>query len=248
MKFLITIEPNNFGWVQFTSTMESIQNIKDWNNLIQLAERGDTSAMNEASMHYRDGLKIGGTTLVEMDEKLSFSWARKSYEKGDLEGMISYADWISDPNSQMSEYEPDKAIKIYKEAIAQGAIHANHNLGIEYRNKGEFQTAFECYRKAGGADGFRRDLSIGLCYYYGIGTPKDKNKAFEIFSTLKEEECTGYEFNEVNYLLGKMYLDGDTLEKDIAKAREYLELADEDGDHRSALELLYIIGRTQVEK
>ena len=49
-------------------------------------------------------------------------------------------------------------------------------------------------------------------------------------------------------MIGKIYLEGEVVEKNIDKARYYLELADEDGDHRSAQEILIIIGRTPKDE
>ncbi len=92
-------------------------------------------------------------------------------------------------------------------------------------------------------------VTIGLCYYYGIGVTRDKFKALQYFEQITREESehlSGYELNEAHYILGKMYLDGTVVDQSIDKARQYLELADEDGDHRSALELLMLIGRSKT--
>lgn len=220
-----------------------VKSTKDLHNLIQLAENGNTSAMNDLAIYFRDGLVIEGANIVEVDEKQLFHWIKRSFELGDVEGMVSYADWISDPDVEELQYDPEKAIEIYKEAISKGAHHAYHNLGIEYRNRGEYEEAFKCYCQAGNTKESHESLSIGLCHYYGIGTLQDRNRALKIFSNLEQENCTAFELNEANYLLGKMYLEGEVVKKDINKAREYLELANEDNDHRSALELLFVIGR-----
>jgi TPR repeat protein len=73
---------------------------------------------------------------------------------------------------------------------------------------------------------------------------KDKLKALEIFKSIALPNVTPYEVDEANYMIGKIYLEGEVVKKDIYKARFHLELADKDGDHRSAQEILIIIGRT----
>ena len=45
-------------------------------------------------------------------------------------------------------------------------------------------------------------------------------------------------------MIGKIYLEGEVVGKDIAKARFHLELVDKDGDHRSAPRTLIIEGHT----
>lgn len=52
--------------------------------------------------------------------------------------------------------------------------------------------------------------------------------------------------DEANYLIGRIYLEGEVVKQDLSKARLFLELADQDGDHRSAQELLILIGRSDL--
>jgi uncharacterized protein len=89
-------------------------------------------------------------------------------------------------------------------------------------------------------------LLIGLSYYYGIGVQKDKAKALQLFLNLNEIFYAQFEVDEVNYLIGEIYLQGEVVEQDLEKARHYLELADSDGDHRSAQTLLILIGRSKT--
>ena len=83
-----------------------------------------------------------------------------------------------------------------------------------------------------------------MCYYYGVGVAKNKLKAFRFFKKLLKPGnlLNGYETNEANYLIGKMYLDGEVVKRSLTKARYYLLLANEDGDHHSAEQILWIIG------
>lgn len=48
-----------------------------------------------------------------------------------------------------------------------------------------------------------------------------------------------YDIDEANYLLGLIFLQDQNLDR----ARKYLKAADEEGDHRSAQEILRIVGR-----
>jgi hypothetical protein len=69
--------------------------------------------------------------------------------------------------------------------------------------------------------------------------------AFEMFNDISKAESGNYQYavDEANYFLGKIYLDGEIVEKSIIKARTFLQLANADDDHRSAHELLMIIGK-----
>lgn len=133
------------------------------------------------------------------------------------------------------------AIKLYRKAVKAGSGSAAHNLGIEYRDMGKYKKAFALYKKA---DELGGDISVGLCYYYGVGVARDKLKAFYFFKTLlKRNIClSSYDTNEANYLIGKMYLQCEVVKRSVSKARHYLLLANEDDDHISASELLAIIG------
>ncbi len=221
-----------------------ISNENDWNSLIEKAEDGNSDAMNEVAFHFNNGLTIDNIEIIKPNPQLAFEWTKKSYEKGNIDGMVNYADYLSDGEYLYCEKNIDLAMKLYEEAIDKGSSSAIHNLAIEYRNKQNFDKAFELYLKANRSNEFYPELSIGLCYFYGIGTKKDKLKSFEIFQIINSNKNSQYEVDESNYLIGKIYLEGEIIEQSIDKARHYLELADKDGDHRSAQELLLIIGRT----
>jgi TPR repeat protein len=220
-----------------------IKSDADWKDLLSKAEQGNGDAMNEVAFFYENGFAIGNIVLVEPNLQLAFNWTKKSFEIGNLDGIVRYADYLSDGDYTYCEKNIELAMELYKVAMNAGSLDAAHRLGIEYRNKQNFNKAFEMYLKANIPAELYPDLSIGLCYYHGIGIPKDKTKALEIFKSLKPDSSTQYEIDEANYLIGKIYLEGEIVEKSIETARHYLELADKDGDHRSAQELLLIIGR-----
>lgn len=222
-----------------------ISNIEDWNSVLEDSKNGNSDAMNEVAMYYRDGLTLNDVEIVKPDPKQAFEWTRKSYESGDIKGMVNYADYLSDGEYLYCEKNIQLAMKLYEEAIEKGSTTAIHNLALEFRNKQNFQKAFELYQKSNRSSEFYPELTLGLCYYYGIGVVKNKIKAFEIFKTIEKGKHNNYEVDEANYLIGKIYLEGEVVEQSIEKARYYLELADTDGDHRSAQELLILIGRTK---
>ena len=223
-----------------------IKSLSDWNSLLKLAQDGVAKAQIEVAFYYREGLKIDDFELVEIDKQAAFQWIKLAYESGDFEAMEEYADYLTDRENGVCEIDIELGMKLYEKCIENGSSRASYNLGLEYRNKEQFKKAFEFYEKAHQSEEFYQVLTIGLCYYYGVGVNKDKFRALNIFKSIDFPNVSAYEKDEANYLIGKIYLDGEAVTQDLQKARHYLELADTDGDQRSAQELLIIIGRTKL--
>jgi uncharacterized protein len=222
-----------------------IKTINEWHNLLLQAENGDTHAMNEVAFVFREGLKIDNAEIVQIDNKQAFNWTKKAYENGDFEAMEKYADYLTERENGVCKVDVELGMKLYQKCIDNGSKNATFSLGLEYRNKQQFEKAFELYEQSQQSEGFYSELTLGLCYYYGIGVKKNKLKSLELFLEINSENNSQYEIDEANYLIGEIYLQGEVVEQDIDKARYYLELADKDGDHRSAQELLIVIGRTK---
>lgn len=220
-----------------------ITNIKNWENLIELAKNGTIDAQYEVASYFENGLVLDGIEIVKLDEKQAFYWMKIAYENGNIKALVRYADYLSE--GVLCEKNIDLAIKIYKKGIELGSSEASFNLGIEYRNKQDFDKAFKFYNKSQTQNKSYYELTLAMCYYYGIGTKKDKLNALKHFENIKIPDNTSNEVDEANYMIGKIYLDGVVVKKSIEKARYYLELADKDEDHHSAKEILFIIGRTE---
>lgn len=221
-----------------------ITTTEKWNDLLKKAELGDTSAQFEVASIYENGLNIDNLEIVKKDIQSAFSWTKKAYENGHKEAKISYAHYLTDRNNPLGVLDIELGMKLYEEEMNNGDNYATYCLGLEYRNTQEFEKAFDHYVKANRNEEFYQELTIGMCYYYGVGVTKDKLRALEIFKSIALPNVTPYEVDEANYMIGKIYLEGEVVEKNIDKARFHLELADKDGDHRSAQEILIIIGRT----
>lgn len=226
--------------------IHSIRNIEAFNSLLLLAKNGNSQAMYDIALLYEDGWLIDNKEIVKCDPQLAFNWTKRSYENGNLEATERYANYLSDGNYKYCEKDIELAMNLYEKAMKEGSNSATHNLGIEYRNKQKFEIAFEFYNKANSSESYSDELIIGLCFYYGIGTNINKLKAFELFKEINQVDNSPYEVDEANYLIGKIYLEGEVVEQSLELARKYLELADKDEDHRSANELLGVIGRAKM--
>jgi TPR repeat protein len=82
-----------------------------------------------------------------------------------------------------------------------------------------------------------------MCYYFGIGTTQNFSKAIKYFKALIKNEYwhSDYEFEEANYILGKLYLEGIHLKKSISKAIFHLNTANRENDHRSSQDILMLL-------
>lgn len=212
-----------------------INTIDDWGTLLSEAENGSNIAQLDVAMHYENG-----NNFVSINTTEAFKWTKIAYENGNKSAIVRYADYLSTGENCNKNLE--LVIQLYEKGIEFGFSEAAFNLGIEYRNRQDFESAFKYYQTANELSAGSYKFDIAKCYYYGIGIEKDKNKALEILKNINFPESNQYEVDEANYMLGLLYLDGEIVKKSLKNARRYLELANADQDHRSAKELLMIIG------
>ena len=212
-----------------------INTIDDWSTLLSEAKNGSNISQLDVAMHYENGNNFVSINITE-----AFKWTKIAYENGNINAIVRYADYLS--TGENCNKNLDLAIQLYENGIELGFSEAAFNLGVEYRNKQDFKRAFEYYQRANEMSANSYHFDIAKCYYYGIGIEKDKNKALEILKNINFPKSNQYEVDEANYMLGLLYLDGEVVEKSLENARRYLELANADQDHRSAKELLMIIG------
>lgn len=219
---------------------------QNWDALLQSATAGDNIAQFEVGYYYDYGLLIEEAMVVTEDKSKAFEWYYRAYNNGNADAITRVADFLSE--GIYCEKNIELAIELYKKGIDNGSAAAANNLGTIYRDNQDYKTAFEFYQIAQAFDK-SCSLKLAICYHWGIGTEKDLKKAYDILFKISQDlpdtNDSQYEIDEANYLLGRIYLDGEVIEKSIEKARHFLKLADADNDHRSAQELLIIIGRNE---
>ncbi len=217
---------------------------EDWNCLLALAESGDSTAQYEVALHYDSGLVAMGIEVVVRSQSEAFKWYYRAFKKGNLEAITRVADFLSE--GVHCEQNIELAIKLYQKGIDNGYSYAANNLATVYRDMNDFKSAFEFYKVAQSLSK-SGSLSLALCHYFGIGTEKNVKMSFEIFHNISKDKSEfrncQYDIDEANYFLGRIYLEGEIIEKSVINARAFLKLANTDNDHRSAQELLNIIGK-----
>ena len=218
-----------------------------WKYLLAKAKKGDANAQNEVADNFSFGLKTStNEIIVRQNFSSAFSWYKKAAINGLADALTNFADFLSEGKGCKKDIT--KAVENYLLAIDKGSSRAALNLGTIYRDKGNFKKAFEYYSLAEKMDKADYSFTVGLCYYYGVGVSVDKVIACKHFlkvSIDKSQRHTQYEIDEANYILGLSYLTGDGVKKSISKSRSFLKLANRDNDHKSAEQLLFIVGQTK---
>jgi uncharacterized protein len=214
-----------------------------WKDLLAKARKGNANAQCEVADHFSFGLKTTtNEIIVKQNFSSAFSWYTKAASNGIVDALTNLGDFLSEGKGCKKDL--NKAVGNYLLAIYKGSSRAAFNLGIHYRNKGNFKKAFEYYSLADKMGKVDYSFTIGLCYYYGVGVSVDKViacKHFHKVSMDKLQRHTQYEMDEANYMLGLSYLTGEGVKKSISKSIAFLKLANTDNDHKSAEQILFTI-------
>lgn len=121
--------------------------------------------------------------------------------------------------------EADIALNKFKKLIDDGCDEAYAFVGAIYEvggnnvNKDYDKARFyyeQSVERFGATEAY---LGLVRIYYYGKGVEKDYCKAFEYCAILSEDADNVYG----NFLIGKMYMDGHCVDKDLDKAKEYFK-------------------------
>lgn len=175
---------------------------------------------------------------------MTFEEVKKEYENGNKNFIEEYAIFLRDGDS--CERNIELSIKLFEEAINNNSTTISTvSLGFIQRDKQNFEKAFEYYCKAESLDDTFHPEIIANCYYYGIGIKQNKAKALEILKQINQSNSSKKTVQNANYMIGKIYLEGEIVDKSIEKARHYFELANSDNNHEGSQELLLIIGRNK---
>lgn len=117
------------------------------------------------------------------------------------------------------------AVKMCEDLVDREYFHAYTLLGLLYEKptsnqiEKSYEKAFTYYKcsteTVGAMEGW---LGLARLYYLGFGVAKDREKAAELYGNLCEHDDAPV----AQVMLGRMHLDGEGVVRDVAKAREYL--------------------------
>jgi uncharacterized protein len=204
------------------------------------AKSGDADSLYLLANYYEHGLSIDNARCIKPNHDKALALVKQAYENGSEEALIWYANHLTTPGAKQADI--NKGVLLYKKAIAKGDGIAAANLARHYCNLGKQVKTFEYFMLADKLGG-DVSLDIGQCYYYGLGVQQNIPVAIQCYKKVMRNEhlYNEYDFQEANFLLGRIYLEGLYAKQSIAKAKRYLLAANRDNDHRSAAELLLLL-------
>ena len=215
-----------------------------WQALLKNATKGNADSQFEVGNVYSEGyVNSKQEAVVKRNSRLACAWYEKAAKQGNVNGISSLAYHLD--SGIGCEKDIERAICLYKVAIEKGSGIAAFNLGTVYRDKGNYKKAFEYYTLSMQMGGSDYSVTVGLCYYYGIGVQQDKSVAVRHFRKVAADKLnnhTQYEQDLAHYYLGLSYLTGEGLKKSMKSAKKHFEIANTDNDNANALELTHLIG------
>ena len=182
------------------------------------AEQGDADAQFNLALMYEDG------EGVEEDQEKAVEWYRKAAEQGDAAAQLNLGSKYGRGKGVKKDQE--KAVEWYRKAADQGNAKAQLVIGLRYGSglgvEEDTITSFEYLRLAYKQDNFKAGVDMAEVYLDQESTFYSPKRAYDILTRLSSVDMPEDETADSLALLGSMYLDGQYIQKDLAKAFEYL--------------------------
>ena len=201
--------------------MPNIEDTKEFQQLLAIAQSGDAGAMFDVA----DAYFYGGSG-VEKDMSQFFAWTKKAADAGLPEAMlnlaIAYKDGVGVEKdmSQFSAWTKKAADADLPEAMFDLAIAYKDGLGVEK----DMSQLFAWTKKAAEA-GFQKAMfNLAIAYKDGVGVEKDMS---QLFAWTKKAADAG--LPEAMFNLAIAYKDGLGVEKDPNQFFEWTQKAADAG-------------------
>lgn len=140
-----------------------------------------------------------GNIAKEVNKEESLKWFEKGLESKNPQAYIDFAA-INIKGCRAFSADVDKAIEILKEGLGLNNNDWNglfaYNLGIEYKNKKEYEEARNYFELAGKYGYKKAYLELSVLYKYGLGVTQDNDKFVE-YLLMNIDDKTSYFLGEV---------------------------------------------------
>ena len=193
-----------------------------------------------AELHY--GNYYDNDELRSFDLQKAFYWFSKAAEKNIAIALNNVA--LMYIFGRGVKKDVKKGIELMSKAAELGVESAQESLakfcaGLDGRIEPDYKEAFKWIEVLAKKGSLLAKYDIGVCYFYGMGVPKDKSKAVEIWKSILEE-VVEKENNFIKYRacrsLYECYHNGWGVAKNEEKSKEMLLLISEDpSDYRNNL-------------
>lgn len=152
----------------------------------------------------------------------AFHWLEMTALEGDTSAMKELV-YIYQGNIEKKLENREKMIYWLEKAADAGQVYSEFYLGNLYfysKDEKEKPQSFYWFERSA-KHGYGLGMNnLGECYYIGLGTPKDYEKARYYYQQAIDHDCA---FAKIS--LGTLYLKGHGVEKDKEKARQLYEAA-----------------------
>ncbi len=221
----------------------------DFRQVLEEARRGERNAQFNVACRYAEG----NGTAQNYDEAVR--WYKEAINKGHVTAMEHLGSMYRDGRGV--EKNLDEAIRLFRKSADNGSSAGMTLLGHMYENgigtdknitealvwynKGacrgnEFALSkIKTYAEEGNSDAVRY---LADMYYSGNGLKKDYSEDFKLYSRISGQDESGY----AEYMLARMYEDGQGTDKNIDEAVRFYQSSAEHGYAESAYMLSKIYG------
>lgn len=221
----------------FTLHEVTLHEVKEFNEFMAKAEKGDAEAQFNVGYCYMRGAG------VPLDEAKAAVWYRKAAEQG--KG-FAQAEVLIDVRRMTPESV--KVFKNFKAKAEKGDAEAQLGLGNCYANGAgvawDYVQAAQWYRKAADQGYARAQFVLGVCYVNGKGVTSNQVEAVKWWRKAAEQGYADAQFD-----LGLRYENGLGAEKDRVLAAQWYRKAAYQGHPDARLYLGHCFARGEgVEK
>jgi len=227
----------------FLSTYSFAKEKEQINLLLEKAKNGDLVAT------YKLGLIFYNGNNVTRDLKKAEIWFHEAAQKGKTEAYF----YLGELYFKKQKYF--KAAKWFKKSAKTGEVNAQFYLGLMHMKghgvQKDYYKAIKLYKIAANKGNARAQCSLGTLYSLGLTSvsfsffldrglplPKDSWNLKAALILYRQSAKQGY--NIAQYKLGKIYLAGKGIPRDIVKAKKWISKAAENGNEE-AKRLIHII-------
>lgn len=141
--------------------------------------------------------------------------------------------------------DEEQALSWYKKAADLGNANALYELGLlsetGVATKLDFAEALKYYQAAANKDNEKAMLALARMYHYGLGVPKNPKLAADLYQKLAQRQ-NAY----AQYQLGTYYLNGTAGELSLAKGKQLLQQASENGSLQARKTLQHMEAQAQA--
>lgn len=161
------------------------------------------------------------------DQAKQNQWLEIASTMGDENAAYDLGDYYARTDNEGHDYQ--KAFHYFNLADDRGNPQAAERIGRLYLDgngvEQDFEKAKSYFNKAIAKGWEHAKMELAQMHLNGQGFPKDPSKAISIY----EEHAAEDRIGSAELELGRIYFEGKVVSKDLAKAREWFEIAKQEG-------------------